>query len=274
MALENCTLCQGTGWKVLPRKDGSAGKMAVPCDCGMEDRAKRIIERARIPKRYENCDFESFITDLSDERSYTPAAARNLKEAKFQAECFARDYPGSGEYGLLLMGNAGAGKTHLAIAILRELLQRGHSGYFCEYGKLLREIQNSYSASSEATEMAILEPVLNTEVLVIDDLGVIKPSDWVRDVIGFILNTRYSEASQDLSHRRCTIITTNYLDEPSEKTASGRDPRGRDTKIHEDMLKDRIGNRTRSRLYEMCRTVQFKVPDFRHEVRQPGRARA
>ncbi|MBZ5527911.1 MAG: ATP-binding protein [Acidobacteriia bacterium] len=274
MALENCTLCQGTGWKVLPRKDGSAGKMAVPCDCGMEDRAARVFERAHIPKRYEHCDFESFVTDLSDERSYTPAAARALKDAKMQAEGFSKNYPGSGESGLLLMGNAGAGKTHLAIAILRELLQRGHSGYFCEYGKLLREIQNSYNASSEATEMSILEPVLKTEVLVIDDLGVIKPSDWVRDVIGFILNTRYADASRDLSHTRCTIITTNYLDEPRDKPAPARDPGGRNVVVREDTLADRIGVRTRSRLYEMCRTVQLQVPDFRREVRQAGRARA
>lgn len=274
MALENCTLCQGTGWKVVPRKDGSPGRMAVPCDCGVEDRATRIFERAHIPKRYEHCDFESFITDLSDGRSYTPEAARALKQAKLQAECFARDYPGSGESGLLLMGNAGAGKTHLAIAILRELLKRGHSGYFCEYGKLLREIQNSYNAASQATEMFILEPVLKTEVLVIDDLGVIKPSDWVRDVIGFILNTRYSDASQDLSHRRCTIITTNYLDELRDKPAPARDPGGRTVVVREDTLADRIGARTRSRLYEMCRTVELIVPDFRREVRQAGRARA
>ena len=96
------------------------------------------------------------------------------------------------------MGNSGAGKTHLAIAALKELIRRGHTGYFCEYGSLLREIQNSYRADSEVTEMRLLDPVLSVEYCVIDDIGCIKPSDWVRDTIGYILNTRYVEAPHGL----------------------------------------------------------------------------
>ena len=270
---EECAKCQGTGWRVVPRNDGTPGKVAVACDCSVADRAAHLVERARIPKRYEHCDFESYETNLAG-GAYTPEAERALKQAKLQAGCFAREYPVVEESGLLFMGNAGVGKTHLAVAILRELLKKGHSGYFCEYGKLLREIQNSYNATSQATEMSILEPVLKTEVLVIDDLGVIKPSDWVRDVIGFILNTRYSDASQDLNHRRCTIITTNYLDEPRDKKAPAKDPSGRSVEVREDKLADRIGARTRSRLYEMCKTVEVAAPDFRREVRQAGHVRA
>jgi DNA replication protein DnaC len=275
MALENCTLCRGTGWKLVPRADGSPGKVAVACDCGMQDRAVRVIERARIPKRYEHCDFESYQTDLADGRSYTPEQAESLKRAKLTAQAFVRDYPGGDQAGLLLIGNSGVGKTHLAVAALRELIRRGHTGYFCEYGRLLREIQNSYGTQTELTEVRILDPILSVEVLVIDDLGCIKPSDWVRDTIGHILNTRYVEASRDLSQPRCTIITTNYTDNPRTageptKLANGKwvvPPR-------EDSLSDRIGDRMRSRLFEMCRTVQVFAPDFRREVRQAGRARA
>ena len=120
------------------------------------------------------------------------------------------------------MGGPGVGKTHLAIAALRELVKRGHNGYFCEYGALLREIQASYRPDSEATEMSILDPILKAEVLVMDDLGVIKPSDWVRDIIGYILNKRYVDGSRGLSNRRCTIITTNYFDDIDEKKAPAR----------------------------------------------------
>src|SRR5258708_1233485 len=56
MALENCTLCRGTGWKLVPRGDGAAGKVAVACDCGMEKRAPLVMERARIPSADENSD--------------------------------------------------------------------------------------------------------------------------------------------------------------------------------------------------------------------------
>ena len=61
-------LCRGTGWKLVARADGARGSVAVACDCGMEERAGRVMERARIPKRYEHCDFESYVTDLDTAR--------------------------------------------------------------------------------------------------------------------------------------------------------------------------------------------------------------
>jgi DNA replication protein DnaC len=268
MALENCSLCRGTGWKLVPRSDGTRGSVAVACDCGMEERAARVISRAHIPKRYEHCDFESYVTDLADGKNYAPHQTAALKRAKMITETFVREYPGGDQAGLLLMGNSGVGKTHLAVAALKELLKRGHTGYFCEYGAILREIQNSYRSESEVSEIRLLDPVLSVEVLVIDDLGCIKPSDWVRDTIAYILNTRYIEASKDLSHPRCTIITTNFLDEEKEVSSSGTKT------IRKDRLEERIGDRMRSRLYEMCRTVEVCAPDFRREVRQAGRARA
>jgi DNA replication protein DnaC len=266
MAIENCPLCQGTGWQLVPRKDGASGRVAVACNCGVQDRAERVFERARIPKRYEHCDFESFVTDLTDGHSYTPEAVRSLKQAKLQAEGFARNYPGGSEAGLLLMGSSGVGKTHLAVAALRELLKRGHGGLFCDYRELLKEIQASYNAESQTTEMSVLEPVRTAEILVLDDLGAGKPSAWVLDIIGLILNARYNE-------RRVTILTTNYFDDvPGNEGA--RLPSGQRVVVREDTLADRIGARIRSRLYEMCKTVEVGAPDFRREVRTAGRARA
>jgi DNA replication protein DnaC len=271
MALENCTLCRGTGWKMVTRPDAS-GKMAVVCDCGMQERSLRVMQRARIPKRYEHCDFESYMTDLADGKTYSIQQAESLKRAKFIAESFVRNYPGSDQAGILLMGNSGVGKTHLAIAALKELLKRGHSGYFCEYGALLREIQQSYSRETEATEIRLLAPILSVEVLVIDDLGCIKPSDWVRDTVGYILNTRYTEGSRDLSQPRCTIITTNFLDQTEEKEATL--PGGKKVVTRKETLADRISERMRSRLFEMCRTIEVSAPDFRREMNRAGRARA
>jgi DNA replication protein DnaC len=241
----------------------------------MEERAGLVMERARIPKRYEHCDFESYVTDLADGKTYTSEHCSALKSAKMLVQAFVRNYPGGDQSGLLLMGNSGVGKTHLAVAALRELVGRGHSGYFCEYGALLREIQNTYRSDSEASEMQVLQPILSTEVVIIDDLGCIKPSDWVRDTVGYILNTRYIEASRDLSHPRCTIITTNYLDNPKSEGEPAKSPSGKFVPaVREDSLAARIGDRMRSRLFEMCRTVEVSAPDFRREMRQAGRARA
>lgn len=251
---------------MVPRADG-AGSVAVGCDCGMEERATRVLERARIPKRYEHCDFESYVTDLTDGKTWLAEHAHSLKHAKMMAQGFVRDYPGAAEKGLLLVGPSGVGKTHLAVAALKELIRRGHHGLFCDYRELLKEIQASYNAASESTEMAVLEPIRSVEILVLDDLGASKPSAWVLDIIGLVLNARYNE-------RLTTILTTNYLDEPSGAPEPVRDPGGKRLVVREDSLADRIGARMRSRLYEMCRAVEVFAPDFRREVRQAGRARA
>ena len=238
----------------------------MACDCGVEERAARIIERSRIPSRYEHCDFESFVTDLADGAKYTPETARSLQQVKLIAQGFVRDYPGGTEAGLLFMGPSGVGKTHLAVAALKELIARGHGGLFCDYRELLKEIQASYNPESQTTEMSVLEPVRAAEVLILDDIGASKPSAWALDIVGLILNARYNE-------RRLTILTTNFFDEGGTNP-SAQDPSGRRIVVREDTLADRIGARMRSRLYEMCRTVELFAPDFRREVRTAGRARA
>ena len=264
MAREDCPLCKGTGWKLVARKEGTPGEMAVACECGMEERAEKVMERARIPKRYEHCDFESYVPDLADGKIWTVQHEQSLKQAKLLAQGFVRDYPVT-EKGLLFMGPSGVGKTHLAVAALKELIRRGHAGLFCDYRELLKEIQASYNPASESTEMGVLEPIRTVELLVLDDLGASKPSAWVLDIIGLVLNARYNE-------RRMTILTTNYYDVTPEIGATL--PGGERVRVKEDALADRIGERMRSRLYEMCRTVEVYAPDFRREARQAGRARA
>jgi len=266
MAREDCPRCRGTGWKMITRTDGTPGEMAVACECGVEERAEKVMDRARIPKRYEHCDFESYATDLADGRTWTTQHEQSLKYGKLQAQGFVRDYPAT-EKGLLLMGPSGVGKTHLAVAALKELIRRGHSGLFCDYRELLKEIQGSYNPSSESTEMGILEPIRTVELLVMDDLGASKPSAWVLDIIGLVLNARYNE-------KRMTILTTNYFDESELPAPAAKLPSGQRVAVKEDTLADRIGARMRSRLFEMCRTVIVDAPDFRREARQAGRARA
>jgi DNA replication protein DnaC len=266
MAREDCPLCRGTGWKLVARKDGPPGDVAVACACGMEERAGKVMDRARIPKRYEHCDFESFSADLTDGKTWTAQHEQSLKQAKLLTQGFVRDYPAT-EKGLLLMGPSGVGKTHLAVAALKELIRRGHAGLFCDYRELLKEIQASYNPASESTEMGILEPIRTVELLVLDDLGASKPSAWVLDIIALVLNARYNE-------RRMTILTTNYFDEAEAPAAGAKLPGGQRVIVREDSLADRIGARMRSRLFEMCRTVEVYAPDFRREARQAGRARA
>jgi DNA replication protein DnaC len=174
------------------------------------------------------------------------------------------------ETGLLIMGPCGAGKTHLAVAALRQIVLRGHSGLFYDYRELLKEIQSSYNPVNQSTELGVLEPVLTADVLLLDDLGSSKPSPWAMETVGHILNTRYNE-------KRITLLTTNYFDtaENAPSPAISRLPSGQSVAAsRDDTLTERLGQRVRSRLYEMCRTVELSAPDYRREVRQAGRVRS
>jgi DNA replication protein DnaC len=118
--------------------------------------------------------------------------------------------------------------------------------------------------------MSVLEPVLKTEILVLDDVGSSKPSLWALETVGHILNTRYNE-------KRVTVLTTNFLDSDAVAgTLSGQSPRvaGMRAPTAEDSLTERVGKRIRSRLYEMCRTLEIYAPDYRKEIRHAGRVRS
>jgi DNA replication protein DnaC len=286
MARSDCPVCQGSGWRVVERtaegaqalasaetsRAGSAAgepKMvwAIPCDCTTGDRTERALARARVPERYRHCDFENFETDNEIEnvpREQLQAWNRSLAQAKLVVARFAEEFPVGSEHGLLLIGPCGVGKTHLAVAALKEIALRGHSGLFYDYRELLKQIQDSYNAESQATEMGVLEPVLTTEVLVLDDVGSSKPSSWALETVGHVLNTRYNK-------KRVTLLTTNFLD--SDATANATSPAasrvaGMRAPTIEDSLTERVGKRIRSRLYEMCRTVEISAPDYRKEIRK------
>ena len=264
MARPDCPRCGGTGWKTVEDRTGSGkARVAVRCDCSLADRTSQALARARIPARYQHCDFENFDTDLYEGEPQAPAWNRSLDQAKLVAESFARDYPVGTAAGLLLMGPCGVGKTHLVVSILKQLVLRGHGGLFYDYRELLKQIQDSYNAVSQTTELEVLDPVLDAELLVLDDLGSSKPSPWALETVGHILNSRYNKS-------RITLVTTNYLDTSPSSSEPARLP-SRQAVSREDCLTDRVGQRIRSRLYEMCRTVELIVPDYRKEIRQAGR---
>jgi DNA replication protein DnaC len=234
---------------MVSRPDGS--RAARDCQCQLDRRAARAIARTRIPKRYEHCTLDSY------DATY-PSATRSLQAAHRSARKFVESYPlETRGTGLLLTGNIGVGKTHLAVGILQALVaERGATGLFCDYRELLKQVQNSYNRQVQATELDILQPVFDAEVLILDELGANKPTDWVWDTVAHILNTRYND-------RRTTIITTNYanagpLGSMLELTGNSR--------LREETLGDRIGERMRSRLQEMCVVVEMKGVDFRQAV--------
>jgi DNA replication protein DnaC len=258
-AVEVCPLCEGTGWKTLPAslrasKDLSTNndRRVTRCDCQLRARGQALLAAARIPKRYEHCELASYTTDF-------PGANRSLGFAHLSASKFAEEYDPRDGTGLLIIGQIGTGKTHLAVGIVKELiLNKGIPFLFYDYRELLKEIQNSYNATVQTTELDVLRPVFETDVLVLDELGAVKPTEWVWDTVSLILNTRYND-------NRTTIITTNFEDQPAAG-ANGSVSAAR-AATRAETLGDRIGERMRSRLHEMCRVIKMEGEDFRQKYR-------
>jgi DNA replication protein DnaC len=229
----SCPLCDDTGWKPLDSAEAApaAPRRVVRCDCWREGIARRRLAAANVPRRYEHCTIANFTV-------YN----ESLERAAERARRVADDFPVV-DKGLFLEGQPGVGKTHLAVAILKQVIQTtGVRGLFYDTRDLLRVIRSTYDPSIRTTELEVLRPVMTADLLVLDDLGAEKTSEWVEETMNLIVNTRYSE-------RRLTIFTSNYEDIPDDTEPNS--------------LVFRIGNRMRSRLHEMCDFVVLDAADYR-----------
>jgi len=242
-----CDTCGGTGFVIVERE---GREYAKPCACRLASGAGRAdaTTACRIPPRYAHCSLESF----------EPGSA-SLAAALEKAVAFCSGYPHLGAdegLGLLLCGDNGVGKTHLGVAVLRELVTaRGARGQFWDFHELIREIKSSYDPETKTTELQVLEPVVEADVLLLDDLGAWKMTDWMNDTLFYILNSRYMA-------KRPTVITTNYQDVTREEALAADSLRRR------EFLVERIGQRLRSRLMEMCLVVRMGGSDHRQARQQ------
>lgn len=242
-----CTKCSGSGF-VITESEGI--RSAELCSCRAAAVARDSWDRAGIPPLYQNASCDNFMLPPDN-----PLARRDLATVLIAVRSFIREFPAGDKPGLLFAGDTGTGKTHLAVAALRALLARGHVGAFFDYQTMLERLRPNLDRG-ESSDKDVFDTAMNIDVLLLDDLGAHRATDWTEDTITSIITHR-------CNHRKALIATTNLAD-PDMGSAlldKSNSPGGYTSRL---TLGERIGMRARSRLFEMCRVIRMPaVEDFR-----------
>jgi DNA replication protein DnaC len=238
----NCEICHGSRWKSVT-VDGV--ERLTRCDCWRAVVAGKQLADARIPPKFAKAELDTYKPDTDSQRDALRLSRR-----------FVEAFPAE-QKGLVFHGPTGVGKTHLAIGLLKAVVRdKGARGYFFQTTELLRLVRETYNRAVDETEMDVLRPVLEADVLVLDDLGVEKTSEWVHETLGLVINARYNA-------RRATIVTSNLVDAVDQNDKNF---------INSFMLQ--LGGRTRSRLLEMCEWVEVLGADIRDIERVTAAAKS
>ena len=251
MAARACEHCGGSGW-VITERDGVS--TARRCECSRASHPAKAWEHAGIPPNYSNDSFDNFRVPSSQEH---PIAHRILQQAMTIAAGYAAEFPNAKPPGLLFAGDAGCGKTHLAAATVRRLIDKGFEAVFWDFQTLLEQIRASYDPDTRGSNKDAYQSALDAEILLLDDLGAYRSSEWVEDVVAGIITHR-------CNHRKPLIATTNLPDEEIGGKDAVRLSEGAARYDLRKTLAEQIGVRARSRLFEMCTIVKmFGAPDYR-----------
>lgn len=254
----NCERCGGSGWVRIA--DGGAGAASL-CDCSKRARLIRTVRALGIPPKFQSASFQNFQARKN----------QSLLAALHQCRQYVSEFPrlerATTSRGLLFVGVPGVGKTHLAVATLRAIVGAGMAtGRFLDFTSFVSDIQATFDPASPESKHDLLDPVLETGLLVLDDLGARQPTPFVNEILYLIVNTRYV-------NQRPTIFTTNLqLEAPAPRSGSfQREPfshSGRleagDGAVH--LLSSRLQPLLVSRLFEMTKTVAIDADDYRRVV--------
>ncbi len=253
---QSCPDCGGSGW--LEQRQEGGYTAAAPCPCQELERRVRLVNEAGIPRRYAECTLDSFEPRLSNHdhlMGYLRRWVGGFSERN---------------RGLLLVGGAGVGKTHLAVAVLRQLiLDRGIRVRFVEFFELLASIRATFG--TRGGEQRVLGALTAVPVLAVDELGKGRGKGFEETVLDQLINGRYNRSLP-------TIFTTNY---PLRRTdrihEAGQAVRmeGLDhiqRLLGDPPLEDQVGARVYSRVLDMCTPFVLRgASDYRlQRVREEG----
>ncbi len=216
-------LCDGSGFLL-----DDATNTARDCRCRPQrvSRARARSLSAVIPRRYRLVYFDT--PPVSDMH---PAVIREVRD-------FARrvDENLDAGRGLWLYGDVGTGKTTLAMLVSKHALELGRSVAIYSLPRLLAEIRTTFDDATQRSYVELVDRLAAVDLLHVDDVGAEKTSPWVLEQLYALVNARYED-------ERSVVITTNLKER--------------------DELVEQIGERTVSRLEEMCDVVPLLGDDNR-----------
>ena len=216
----------------------------------VNERGYRYLERCGLcgvtrlkVRRYNNAKIPSKFAGVLQSDDIDPRGQSQL-DAMTYVKSFVDKYPE--EKGFLLMGGPGLAKTRLAVGVIAELtLQKAVECVFTDFFFLLGDLREAYSAGISENE--VIGPLINAEILVIDEMGKGKSSEWEQNILDQLISKRYNSSKK-------TLVTTNYV---------ARDSLSRKDANKTDILENRVGERIASRLYEMCALLLIEGSDYR-----------
>lgn len=216
-------------------------KILPTCECVVEREEAKIREAQNFAKkreieklfsisnlgeRFSKSTFESFLDRNGSETAYK-VAVKYVKAFK--------EWNGES---LLLWGEPGNGKTHLAAAIVNELSKKGYIVVFQSVPELLQRIRSTFNSENKENETQIMRALLECDLLILDDIGAEKTTEWVEEKLFNIIDGRYRKELP-------TLYTSNL--EPKE-------------------LKNQVGKRSYDRMVETSLTVKNKAASYRREI--------
>jgi DNA replication protein DnaC len=226
--------CDGSGFLF-----DEVARRASPCSCRPQRiaRKKAAALEGRIPKRYRGVSFDREPV-LSIER-LQPHLVRDVRRYVRTVS----DQLDNGR-GMWFAGGVGTGKTTLAMLISKAAMEADRTVAIYSLPRLLALLRDTYQDDAEYSLNELIDRLSAVDLLHLDDVGAEQTSPWVLEQLYSIVNTRYEE-------NKAILVTTNLI------TIDGDHP-----------LREQIGDRTVSRLWEMCGDpLIMDGDDARREIR-------